>query len=161
MKWISTAVVVLLLSSLSVAAQTVTGYCMKYDQRHWLYQKDGQVNVIDMDIEWPMAASNADITPLQTFLAQEAFGLESKNYNDILPSFLQRFGEPVTKKFETIPAAGGDTPDLPDTPDTPDDPQSDNLCKWDNVDHGTSFWGRLVKFFHSILYFFAHLFGRR
>lgn len=103
MKWISTAVVVLLLSSLSVAAQTVTGYCMKYDQRHWLYQKDGQVNVIDMDIEWPMAASNADITPLQTFLAQEAFGLESKNYNDILPSFLQRFGEPVTKKFETIP----------------------------------------------------------
>ena len=46
-------------------------------------------------------------------------------------------------------------------PTDPDTPSGDNVCKWDNVDHGTSFWGRLVRFFHSILYFFAHLFGRR
>ena len=46
-------------------------------------------------------------------------------------------------------------------PTDSDTPSGDNVCKWDNVDHGTSFWGRLVKFFHSILYFFAHLFGRK
>lgn len=52
--------------------------------------------------------------------------------------------------------------DTPDTPDTPDDPaQNDNLCKWDNKDHGTSFFGRIIKAFHTILWFFAHLFGRR
>ena len=42
-----------------------------------------------------------------------------------------------------------------------DTPSGDNVCKWDNVDHGTSFLGKLTKFFHSILYFFAHLFGKR
>ena len=42
---------------------------------------------------------------------------------------------------------------------TPDEPQSGNLCPWDETDHGASFGGRLLRFFHSILYFFAHLFG--
>ena len=56
-----------------------------------------------------------------------------------------------------------DTPDDPDTPDAPDDPDTPGggLCPWDQMDHGTSFWGRLVAFFHRILYFFAHLFGLR
>jgi glutamine phosphoribosylpyrophosphate amidotransferase len=58
-------------------------------------------------------------------------------------------------------AAGQDEPTDPTEPSEPTEPSGDNLCKWDNVDHGTSFGGRLIKFFHSILYFFAHLFGRR
>ena len=60
--------------------------------------------------------------------------------------------------------AAAETPDDPTDPTNPADPTEptgDNICKWDNVDHGTSFWGRIVKFFHSILYFFAHLFGRK
>ena len=54
-----------------------------------------------------------------------------------------------------------ETPTDPAGPADPTDPSGDNICKWDNVDHGTSLWGRIVKFFHSILYFFAHLFGRK
>ncbi len=58
-----------------------------------------------------------------------------------------------------------DTPDEPGTPTQPDDPPTpadgENLCKYCGEDHGTSFWGKIVKFFHSILYFFAHLFGRK
>lgn len=103
MKWISTAVVVLLLSSLSVAAQTVTGYCMRYDQRHLLYQKNGQVNVIDIDMEWPLAAKGADVTALQAFLAKNTFEQETANYEEAVEHFLQRFGAPVTKKFDTLP----------------------------------------------------------
>ena len=67
----------------------------------------------------------------------------------------------------TVPGTATGTPDTPtdptepENPTDPDTPSGSNLCKWDNVDHGTSFWGRIVKFFHSILYFFAHLFGRR
>ncbi|MBR0510926.1 MAG: InlB B-repeat-containing protein [Clostridia bacterium] len=60
--------------------------------------------------------------------------------------------------------AAAETPDDPTDPTNPADPTEptgDNICKWDNVDHGTSFWDRIVKFFHSILYFFAHLFGRK
>ena len=52
-------------------------------------------------------------------------------------------------------------PTEPTEPTEPDNPSGDNICKWDNTDHGTSFLGRLTEFFHSILYFFAHLFGRR
>ena len=71
-------------------------------------------------------------------------------------------GEVVERYTETIPATGEpDTPDEPTDPTDPDTPSGDNLCKWDNVDHGTSFRGRIIKFFHSVLYFFAHLFGRR
>ena len=79
-------------------------------------------------------------------------------------------GKTYTTETEdvTVPGTATGEPDDP-TPDdsTPDNPmpdqptENDNVCKWDNVDHGTSFWGRIVKFFHSILYFFAHLFGRR
>ncbi len=52
-------------------------------------------------------------------------------------------------------------PEDPTEPTDPDTPAGDNICKWDNVDHGTSIWGRIVRFFHSILYFFAHLFGKK
>ena len=41
------------------------------------------------------------------------------------------------------------------------DPSDGTLCKWDGKDHGTSFFGKFTAFFHAILYFFAHLFGRR
>ncbi|MBR0509326.1 MAG: right-handed parallel beta-helix repeat-containing protein [Clostridia bacterium] len=62
----------------------------------------------------------------------------------------------------TLPGTATGEPDTPPTePIDPDTPTGSNICKWDNMDHGTSIWGRLVKFFHSILYFFAHLFGRR
>ena len=67
-------------------------------------------------------------------------------------------GKTYTTESENIVVPGTAT-GKPDTPDVPS--QNDNICKWDNVDHGTTFWGRLVKFFHSILYFFAHLFGKR
>ena len=39
--------------------------------------------------------------------------------------------------------------------------QGDGLCKWCGEDHSGSFWQRIVGFFHSIAYFFAHLFGQR
>ena len=79
----------------------------------------------------------------------------------------------LAENYETLTAAesryaelkaAAETPDAPADPTNPADPTEptgNNICKWDNVDHGTSFWGRLVRFFHSILYFFAHLFGRR
>ena len=38
---------------------------------------------------------------------------------------------------------------------------SSNKCKWCGEDHSVSFWQRIVGFFHNIIYFFAHLFGKR
>ena len=50
-------------------------------------------------------------------------------------------------------------PDPDEPTDDPDEPD-ENLCKWCGEPH-EGFWGKIVGFFHSILYFFAHLFGRR
>ena len=36
-----------------------------------------------------------------------------------------------------------------------------NLCKWCEKDHSGNFGQKIIGFFHSILYFFAHLFGRK
>ena len=37
---------------------------------------------------------------------------------------------------------------------------NEGRCKWCGERH-EGFWGKIVGFFHSILYFFAHLFGKR
>ena len=54
------------------------------------------------------------------------------------------------------PADGPETAPQDDT----NDPVSGELCKWDNVDHGTSVLGRLIAFFHSVMYTFSRLFRR-
>ena len=55
-------------------------------------------------------------------------------------------------------AAGHNDPTEPT--EDPDEPAGENLCKWCGEAH-EGFWGKIVGFFHSILYFFAHLFGKR
>ncbi|MBQ6165066.1 MAG: right-handed parallel beta-helix repeat-containing protein, partial [Clostridia bacterium] len=89
-------------------------------------------------------------------------------YNDLSDAqkaLVENYGvlEAAEVRYNELKAAAETPtdPSDPTDPTDPDHPSGDNICKWDNVDHGTSFWGRLVKFFHSILYFFAHLFGRR
>ena len=75
-----------------------------------------------------------------------------------------RFGGQVyTTQTDAVSVPGTATgqPDEPDLPDKPDQPDTGKLCPWDHVNHGNSFGGRLIRFFHSILYFWAHLFGLR
>ncbi len=50
-------------------------------------------------------------------------------------------------------------PPEPTEPTAPSD-ADDSLCKYCGRDHSGSFWQRIIGFFHSILYFFAHLFGK-
>ena len=38
---------------------------------------------------------------------------------------------------------------------------SSNRCKWCGEDHSGSFLQKIIGFFHNIVYFFAHLFGKR
>ena len=37
----------------------------------------------------------------------------------------------------------------------------EGLCKWCHKDHSGNLWQKFVGFIHRILYFFAHLFGRK
>ena len=45
-------------------------------------------------------------------------------------------------------------------PTEPDQPHRSNLCKWCGEPH-TGFWGKIVGIWHTIFYFWVHLFGLR
>ena len=77
---------------------------------------------------------------------------------DSLTEAIARYNElKAQAETPTDPTDPGNTTE----PTDPDTPSGDNVCKWDNVDHVSFLWGRPVKSFHSVLSFFAHLFGRR
>ena len=61
----------------------------------------------------------------------------------------------------TVPGTATGDPGQTDQPSDADAPSQNGKYKWCGEDHSGSFWQRIVGFFHSILYFFAHLFGLR
>lgn len=61
-------------------------------------------------------------------------------------------GEELSREHTVIEKL---TPD----PTDPTDPDK-GLCKYCGQDHSGSFWQRIVGFFHAILYFIIHLFGK-
>ena len=70
-------------------------------------------------------------------------------------------GATLTLPYTAQLLPGADTAEEDSSvPEQPEDPAADDLCKWCNKPH-TGFFGKLTSFIHSILYFFARLFGRK
>ena len=76
-------------------------------------------------------------------------------------------GQSFTDETDDVTVEGTAT-GTQDDPATPEDPsqneepaQDAQLCSWCQEDHSGSFLQRIVGFFHSVLYFWAHLFGLR
>ncbi len=61
----------------------------------------------------------------------------------------------------TVPGTATGDPGQTDQPSNPGTPSQGGKGKWCGEDHSGNFWQRIVGFFHSILYFFAHLFRLR
>ena len=78
-------------------------YGMRYVKGHWLYQKGSDTNVIDMDLEWPEMIDGTMAVPLQRELTRMLFGVASATMDSARTVFFSRFGQPVTRQFETIP----------------------------------------------------------
>lgn len=66
------------------------------------------------------------------------------------------YNEALSYQKPEQPANQTDNSDAPSASDNSDE----NVCKWCGKPH-EGFWGKIVGFFHRILYFFAHLFGAR
>ena len=67
----------------------------------------------------------------------------------------------LVTNYGALTAAEDRYAELKDAAEHPDpDEPDENLCKWCGEAH-EGVWGKIVGFFHSILYFFAHLFGKR
>lgn len=104
---------------------------------------------------------------------QYPYGSEIYLYNDGLSLYINgvipandaalTVTEAYVSPVEDLPSGPADTEEPTDpATDQPgkDDASGENLCKWCGEEHA-GFLGKLLGFFHSILYFFAHLFGKR
>ena len=71
-------------------------------------------------------------------------------------------GQSYSDATESITVEGTATVTPDEEPTQTDEPaQNTKLCKWCHKDHSGSVWQRVVGFFHTVLYFWAHLFGLR
>ncbi len=72
-------------------------------------------------------------------------------------------GQTYATETEDITVPGTATGDQgqSDQPSDTDTTLQNGKCKWCGEAHSVSFWRRIVGFFHSILYFFDHLFELR
>lgn len=85
-----------------VAADTYK-YAIKYERQHYFYQHDDEMNVIDIDVEWPTMLNGDRAEGLQRHLTSWLFGMETTDFSQARDAFLHRFGEPVTGQLATIP----------------------------------------------------------
>jgi len=76
---------------------------MQYVKDHLYYHLGDELNVVDVDVEWPEAADGSALKPLQQFLASKLFGVEADNLPHAYSLFKQRYGLPVNTQFSTLP----------------------------------------------------------
>ena len=99
------AVLMGLLSSPELSAQTLgepLHYSIRYDKGHYFYHNGVDMNVVDLNVEWPEVLGSSAAKPLQKFLADNLFHVSADNYDDAKAAFLLSQGEPVTR-LDTLP----------------------------------------------------------
>ena len=67
------------------------------------YHLGDELNVIDIDVEWPDKVDGSLVRPLQRWLAEKLLKVEADNLPDAYAKMKARYGEPVKEKFKTLP----------------------------------------------------------
>lgn len=75
----------------------------RYVKKHYLYQKGDEINVIDVDLEWPVMLSGSEHPVLQRYLCDSLFRVHGEGLEDGLARMLEELGQPVTEQFKSIP----------------------------------------------------------
>ncbi|MBQ8046645.1 MAG: energy transducer TonB [Prevotella sp.] len=99
---------VLLLSGLPARAQAdkaPSGYSVHYEKEHLFYHKGDEMNVIDVDVEWPEMLDYSSVAPLQQYLSSRLFGVSATDFSTSYDLLKQRFGMPVCGPFQRLPEA--------------------------------------------------------
>lgn len=76
---------------------------MKYVKEHLVYSDGDEMNIIDVDLEWPVVIDQADMRPLNTYLIKRLMGMQSDDFETSYQSFKKAFGEPHEGPFSTLP----------------------------------------------------------
>lgn len=99
----------LLVGMMGCASMFATGVSVErkwstiYVKEHLYYHLGDELNVVDINIEWPEAIDYSAVKPLQQFISKKLFQVEADNLKQAYTAFKKRFGEPVTHKFDTLP----------------------------------------------------------
>lgn len=86
-----------------IAQVSSQNYSLFYQRQHLFYHLGNEMNVMDVDVEWPEFLNFSEEKPLQEFLARKVFGVEGESFVEAYPRFLKRFGKPVAGPLDTIP----------------------------------------------------------
>ena len=86
-----------------LSAQTGEDYCVRYIKEHQVYSDGDEVNVIDVDLEWPVVIDKADMRPLNTYLIKRLLGLQSDDFDASYRAFKNAFGRLHEGTFATLP----------------------------------------------------------
>lgn len=93
---------------LAVAATAVMGArnsSIRYERRHMLLQDGQDINVVDIDVEWPERVDGFSTDALGAYLNENLLRLKTP-YTDLessLATFVRGFGKPVEGQFKELP----------------------------------------------------------
>ena len=88
----------------SVLNQMTQGYDqITYVKRHYLCRQGEDMNVVDVDLEWPECLNGALVDSLQAHLLRAAFSYQTSRWQVSLDKFVARYGDEVKGKLATLP----------------------------------------------------------
>jgi hypothetical protein len=95
--------IIIILAFPVFAQSSSQAYSVFYQQEHTLYHSGDNMNVIDVDLEWPEFINFSEEPVLQHELARQIFGLDAISFTDGYAAFLRQYGQPVRDSLTTIP----------------------------------------------------------
>lgn len=88
----------------SVLGQTAKGYDqIAYVKRHYLCRQGEDMNVVDVDLEWPVCLNGSLVDSLQAHLQRAAFSCQASRWQESLDKFVARYGNEVKGQLSSLP----------------------------------------------------------
>ncbi len=87
----------------SVPVKAALPSSILYIKDHLYYHLGDEMNVIDVNLEWPEQVDGSLVVALKQYLAQYVFGISNSNFDEVYQLFKKRFGTPVRGQLATLP----------------------------------------------------------
>ena len=103
---------ILLITLLLVAASThatLRNSCVRYQKDHFFYHRGEEMNVIDIDLEWPEYVDGFQVKNLQAYLAATLFGAKGEFEGfekKAMKPFCNALGFPSCSSLRPSPTTG-------------------------------------------------------
>ena len=96
-------ILALLVLMVAPAWGSVSHYGVRYVKEHLLYHDGDELNVLDIDLEWPDVVDGVDVIPLKVFLIDKLFDVKGNDFDAAYAQFKNLYGQPVVQQFALLP----------------------------------------------------------